>query len=127
MESGLVASVTAGNSLSGATTIRLYGTLANAVCADGPVEVTFFVRESPPHAGRSPFLRPLPTKRRAQGEVSSVGQLVGEPRVETWEEDTSDGLNTCERCVREMVAALDGEAPFPCATTDAASSPWRWV
>ena len=66
MESGLVASVTAGNSLSGATTIRLYGTLANAVCADGPVEVTFFVRESPPHAGRSPFLRPLPTKRRAR-------------------------------------------------------------
>ena len=66
MESGLVASVTAGNSLSGATTIRLYGTLANAVCADGPVEVTFFVRESPPHADRLPFLRPLPTKRRAR-------------------------------------------------------------
>jgi hypothetical protein len=88
MESGLVASVTAGNSLSGASTIRLYGTKANAVCSD-TIEVTFF------------------------GEVSSVGQLVGEPFVEVWEEDHSDGLNTCERCVREMVAHLDGDAPFP--------------
>ena len=59
--------------------------------------------------------------------MSSVGQLVGEPRVETWEEDTSDGLNTCERCVREIVDALDGAAPFPCATIGAATLPWRRV
>ena len=66
MESGLVASVTAGNSLSGATTIRLYGTLANAVCADGPVEVTFFVRESPRTPTDCPSCAPCSTKRRAR-------------------------------------------------------------
>ena len=47
------------------------------------------------------------------GDVSSTGQIVGEPRTEVWEEDASDGLNTCERCVREIVATLDGDAPFP--------------
>lgn len=48
------------------------------------------------------------------GDVSSTGQIVGEPRTEVWEEDESDGLNTCERCVREIVAALDGQlSPFP--------------
>jgi len=46
---------------------------------------------------------------------------VGEPRTEVWEEDESDGLNTCERCVREMVATLDGTAPFPCTSIAAAA------
>jgi hypothetical protein len=32
---------------------------------------------------------------------------------QVWEEDVSDGLNTCERCVREIVTSLDGDAPFP--------------
>ena len=54
------AGVTAGNSLSGASTIRLYGIKANAICSD-TLEVTFF------------------------GEISSVGQLVGEPFVEAWD------------------------------------------
>lgn len=108
--------------------ILRYGTQANAVVSGTTITVSFF------------------------GEVSSTGQIVGEPRTEVsadqlqymlsvplehfsvlslmkavvvidwhvitwhgavqllqvWEEDESDGLNTCERCVREIVATLDG-------------------
>ena len=97
MDGGLVASVCAGNSLSGGASITLFGTMANATISGSTIEVTFF------------------------GEVSSTGQIVGEPRTEVWEEDESDGLNTCERCVREMVATLDGTAPFPCTSIAAAA------
>jgi hypothetical protein len=47
-----------GNSLSGGASIRLYGTQANAVVSGTTITVSFF------------------------GEVSSTGQIVGEPRTE---------------------------------------------
>ena len=56
MEGGLVVSVTAGNSLSGDASLRLYGTLGKAeVLGRGIVSSTFF------------------------GEVSSTGTITGEP------------------------------------------------
>lgn len=103
MESGLVATVCAGNSLSGGASIRLYarcihrklplllspmalplsisdaaaaaaryGTQANAVVSGTTITVSFF------------------------GEVSSTGQIVGEPRTEVSRATDSDRLSlTC--------------------------------
>ena len=123
MDGGLIVTVCAGNNLSGGAAIRLYGSAGQAEIGRGVITVKLFGKVSSvgqivgePSTEVSPLPTILPrTPTRAASSLTAPLLHAVHPRgvAQVWEEEGSDGLNTCERCVREIVATLDGTAPFP--------------